>query len=209
MTIRILLIDDHMRVHQGITAVIEAFDDLELIGQGATGQEAVDLADALLPDVIIMDVLMPGMNGIDATRLIHERHPSIKILALSSLQDEATVREMLQVCASGYLLKSSSIDDLAQTIRTVFAGKSVFSNEVTQMLLQPTQPNTPTKNYGLTPREKEILALMIEGLNNNEIGERLFISLSTVKFHVGSVMTKLEVSNRVEAVALALQEHLT
>jgi two-component system, NarL family, response regulator LiaR len=210
MTIKIVLVDDHVRVHQGIAAVMEAFDDLELIGQAANGQEAIDLCDELHPDVVIMDVLMPGMDGIEATRTIREYHPEIKILALSSSHDAAAVRAMLQAGAIGYLLKHSSIDDLAQTIRTVYAGKAVFSAELTSSFMQvqaPVSAGNP-KDYGLTPREREILQLMIDGLNNTEIAETLTISISTAKFHVSGVMTKLRVGNRVEAVALAVQEKL-
>src|SRR5205823_22657 len=143
------------------------------------------------PDIVIMDVMMPGMNGLEATRIIHEQHPEIRILALSSFQDIDAARGMMEAGASGYLLKDSSIDDLAQTIRTVYAGKSVMSAEITQGLLQPA--TLPIKNYGLTPREKEILKLMVSGLNNNEIADTLTISLATAKFHVSSVLAKLNV----------------
>jgi NarL family two-component system response regulator LiaR len=205
--IRILVVDDHIRVHESITLAIKAFDDLEIVGHGSNGHEAIQLCGELFPDIIIMDVIMPGMNGLEATKIIHETHPGIRILALSSFQDIEAARGMMEAGASGYLLKNSSIDDLAQTIRTVFAGKSVMSPEITAALLQPAAA-LPTKNYGLTPREKEILALMVAGLNNGEIAERLTISLATAKFHVSGVLTKLNVSSRVEAVALALSQRL-
>lgn len=208
--IRVVLVDDHFRVHRAIAALIDFLDDLELVGQGSNGEEAIQLCREYNPDVVLMDVVMPGMDGIEATRHIHEHHPAIKVLALSSFQDVDSVRAMINAGAVGYLLKNSSIDDLANTIRTVYAGNTVLSPEVTQVLLQLDEPSKadPRQDYGLTPRELEVLALMVEGMNNNQIAASLDVSLSTAKFHVSSILTKLNVSSRIEAVAVAVEKKL-
>src|SRR5258708_2182149 len=205
--IRILLVDDHAIVHRAMAAMISTFPDLELVGHAKNGQEAIDLCSEVKPDVVVMDVIMPGMNGIEATRIVHERFPQIKVLALSSFQDAATVREMLRAGASGFIVKESLNNDVASIIRTVYEGKAIFSQEVAQTLLQSDAPR-PTMDYGLTPREREILQLLVEGNNNGEIASLLTISISSAKFHVRSIFAKLGVTNRVEAVALAIVEKL-
>ena len=205
--IRIALVDDQLKVHMGIEAVVEAFPDLELVAHASNGREALQLCADYQPDIILMDVVMPGMNGIDATREIRQKYPKVKVLALSNFPDESGVRAMLEAGAVGYVLKTSSIDDLAHTIRAAHAGTSVFSPEVTQALLR-SAPAEPTQEFGLTARESEILKLLVEGLNNGEIAAKLTISLSTVKFHVSSIFAKLGVTNRVEAVALAVEKKL-
>lgn len=205
--IRILLVDDHFRIHRAIAAMFDSLEDITLVGQASSGEEAVLLVDECQPDVILMDVNMPDMDGIEATRLIIDQHPTARILALSSYQDEDSVRSMLKAGAMGYILKYAPIDDLASTIRTAYSGNSVFSPEVTQVLLQPA-PASPGADYGLTVREVEVLGLMVRGLNNTEIAAALVISLSTAKFHVSSILTKLGVSSRVEAVALAVEKNL-
>jgi NarL family two-component system response regulator LiaR len=207
--IRIVLVDDHIKVHRAIAAAVGVWDDLELVGQGSNGIEAIQLCEEHTPDVVLMDVVMPGMDGIEATRVITERFPQIKVLALSSFQDEESVRSMLDAGAVGYLLKNSSIDDLAQTIRTAYRGTAVFSAEVTQVLLRSAAPTSAAPHdYGLTPREGEVLRLMVEGLNNRQIAEALVVSQSTAKFHVSRILAKLDVESRVEAVALAVEQKL-
>ncbi|HLY24868.1 MAG TPA: response regulator transcription factor [Aggregatilineales bacterium] len=207
--IRILLVDDHAIVHRAMAALVATFPDLEVVGHAKNGQEAIDLCGEVKPDVVVMDVIMPGMNGIEATRILHERYPEVKVLALSSFQDEATVREMLKAGASGYILKETFNDDVAATIRGVYEGKAIFSQEVAQTLFHSeVPPPGPGKDYGLTAREREILHLLIEGKNNGEIAAALTISISTAKFHVRSIFAKLGVTNRVEAVALAVEEKL-
>jgi NarL family two-component system response regulator LiaR len=206
-TIRIVLVDDHIKVHHAIADAIDHWDDIVVVGQGSNGQEAIQLCEEHHPDIILMDVLMPVMDGIEATQIISERFPYVKVLVLSSFQDDDSIQAMLQAGAIGYLLKNSSIDDLAHTIRTANSGTSVFSAEVTQTLLQPAQ-TAPKRDYSLTPREVEVLKLMVKGLNNRQIGETLVISQSTAKFHVSSILTKLDVSSRIEAVALAVEHNL-
>ena len=209
--IRVLLVDDHSPIHIAISANIEIFDDeFEIVGHASNGEEAIKLAAQLNPDVILMDVIMPKMDGIEATRRIHEQSPAIKILALSSFQDESSVRDMIKAGAVGYVLKNSSIDDIAHTIRAAYSGKSVFSNEVTQALMNatPEKPPAPTGDFDLTPREFDVLRLMVKGHNNNQIADELTISLSTAKFHVSSILSKLSASSRVEAVATAIENNL-
>src|SRR6185295_424465 len=179
--IRVAVIDDHSKVHLALSAVIEACNDMDLVAHGSDGREALQLCAESHPNVILMDMIMPGMNGIEATRQIHEQFPQIRELALSSFQDEEGVRSMIAAGAVGYILKTSSIDDIAHTIRAAHAGKSVFSPEITQALLRsPAQ--VPSQDFGLTPREREILKLVVDELNNTEIANALTISLSTAKF---------------------------
>jgi two-component system, NarL family, response regulator LiaR len=208
--IRLIVVDDHLKVHQGIAAIIDAFDDLEIVGHASNGQEAISLIYEQQPDLVLMDVVMPVMSGIEATRRIHATQPHVKILALSSFQDTDSVREMLNAGAVGYVLKNASIDDLAHTVRAAHSGKVVLSPEVSSMLLHLPAATSQTRSadYGLTQREREILGLVVSGRNNGEIAAVLTISLSTVKFHVSSIFGKLGVTNRVEAARLAMESGL-
>ena len=205
--IRLIVVDDHIKVHQGIAAIIDAFDDLEIVGHASNGQEAISLVYEQQPDLVLMDVVMPVMNGIEATKRIHDTQPHIKILALSSFQDTDSVRQMLNAGAVGYVLKNASIDDLVHTVRAAHSGKVVLSPEISTLLLEmPAAPEAPkSADYGLTQREREILKLVVSGRNNGEIAAALGISLSTVKFHVSSIFGKLRVTNRVEAARLAVE----
>lgn len=205
--IRVMLVDDHNVVRRGLAFFLDSLPDMELIGEAANGKEAVSLCNTLQPDVILMDLMMLEMNGIEATRLIKEKHPNIQIVALTSYADESGVREILQAGAIGYLLKDASIHDLGNAIRAAYVGKPTLSPEATQVLIESaTQP--PPKDYQLTERELEVLQLLVEGLNNPRIAERLTISRSTVKYHVSSILSKMGVSGRTEAVALAVQHKI-
>ena len=208
--IRILVVDDYSAMHRSLSEIIEVFDDLEVIGHANNGEEAVEMANRTTPDIILMDVIMPKMDGIEATRQIHEQHPDIKILALSSFQDKPAVKDMLNAGAVGYVLKSSSLDDITHTIRAAHSGKSIFSGEITDILMQPDPITTPQSqpDYGLTPREIDVLRLLVQGHNNSQIACELVISLSTAKFHVSKILSKLNASSRVEAVALAVEHQL-
>ena len=205
--IRVAVIDDHSKIHLAIAAVIDVCEDMELVGHGSNGHEALQICAEFQPDILLMDVIMPGMNGIEASVEIHKQYPQVKILALSSFQDEEGVRAMIQAGAVGYILKTSSVDDLTHTIRTAYGGNSVFSPEITQTLLRSSQKES-IHDFGLTPREREILKLLVDGLNNAEIAAALTISLSTAKFHVSSIFSKLGVTNRVEATTVALEHKL-
>lgn len=207
--IRILVVDDHVKIHRAISALIEVTDDMQIVGYASNGQEALTVCEEQQPDVILMDILMPVMDGIEATRRILSQYPTIKVIALSSFVDDDNVREMLKAGASGFLLKNVPLDDLPRTIRTTISGISVISSELTQMLLStpPAKPDT-SDLYSLTDRELDVLRLMAKGMNNNEIARTLMVSLSTVKFHVSSIISKMNVANRVEAAALAVEKRI-
>jgi two-component system, NarL family, response regulator LiaR len=206
--IRVLLVDDHSQVHRALAVMNTIYPDLQLVAHASNGQQAITLSAEHQPDVIIMDVVMPEMNGIEATRIIHERLPAIRILALSSFQDEESVREMMRVGASGYVLKNSSLEELANSIRAVHSSKVVLSAEITQALLeQKPRPEPAAQPHGLSGREVDVLTFMVKGFNNKQIAQELFISEATVKFHVRNILAKLNVSGRVEAVALAVENN--
>lgn len=205
--IRVMLVDDHAVVRSGLGAFLTVYDDLELVGQADNGEDAVRRCAQLLPDVVVMDLVMPVMDGASATRAIRQRWPQIQVLALTSFKEDDLVQGALQAGAIGYLLKNVSADELADAIRAAHIGRPTLAPEAAQVLIKnATQPRKP--DYELTPREMEVLHLMVAGLNNNEIAERLVVSRSTVKFHVSSILAKLSVSSRTEAVAMALQQKL-
>ena len=205
--LRVLLVDDHAMVRRGLAAFLTAFDDLELAGEAAQGEEAVRRCAEVQPDVVLMDLEMPVMDGVAATRAIRERFPTVRVLALTSFRDEELVQRALQAGAIGYLLKNVSADDLATAIRAAHAGRPTLAPEATQALVHAaTQPPVPGQD--LTPREREVLALMVQGLSNTAIAARLVVSPSTAKAHVSSILSKLGVTSRTEAVALAMQHHL-
>jgi DNA-binding NarL/FixJ family response regulator len=204
--IRLVLADDQIRIHEAVTLALRDADDIRLVGQAATGEQAIALCSQLLPDLVMMDVLMPGLGGVEATRQIHQRHPHIKILVMSALQDDETVRAMLANGAVGYILKDALAQDLPATLRAAYAGSMIFSQPITQSLLN--QANTTSQDFRLTEREMEVLRLMAEGLNNNEIAARLFISMSTVKFHITNILGKMGVQTRPEAIVLAAKNNL-
>lgn len=205
--IRVMIVDDHDMVRSGLEVFLETCDDLTLVGDASNGSEAVRLCVELQPDVVLMDLIMPGMDGVAATRAIRQVCPNVQIIALTSFKDRELVHEALQAGAIGYLLKNISIDELADAVRAAYIGKSTLAPEATQALIEAaTQP--PTPGHDLTLREREVLTLMVEGLNNREIADRLTISRSTVKNHVSNILSKLGVTSRTEVVALAVQHNL-
>jgi NarL family two-component system response regulator LiaR len=206
--IRVLLVDDHAMLRRGLRFFLRGFDDLELVGEASSGREALEICGGAGPDVILMDMVMPGMDGAEATRLIREQYPRVQVIALTSFQDEALIEKALQAGAIGYLLKNVSAEELASAIRRAYAGQPTLAPEATEALIQATRQRAHKVDYGLTEREKEVLALLVQGLSNAQIAERLVISLATAKFHVGGILRKLDVSNRAEAVAQTLKHDL-
>ena len=206
--IRVLITDDHAVVRNGLSSFINAFDDFELVGEAKNGEQSVRLCNQLIPDVVLMDLVMPGMDGAAAARLIRERHPRTQVIALTSFKEREQVQAAIQAGAIGYLLKNISAEDLALAIRQAHAGKPTLAPEAVEVLIQAARHPETQPGGDLTEREREVLGLMIEGLNNQQIADRLVIGLSTVKSHVSNLLSKLGVTTRTEAVSLALQKKL-
>ncbi len=205
--IRVMVVDDHTMVRRGLATFLKVFDDLELAGEAASGKAAVQLCAQQQPDVVLMDMVMPDMDGATATRLIRKQFPKVQVLALTSFKEELLVQSALQAGAIGYLLKDISADELAQAIRAAHAGRATLSPEAAQALVNAaSQP--PAPGLDLTEREREVLTLMVEGLNNTQIAARLTVSPSTVKSHVSNILSKLGISSRTEAVAIAIRNRL-
>ena len=203
--IRVLSVDDHAILRGGLKFLLLAFEDIELVGEARSGPEAIRLCSQLQPDVVLMDMMMPEMDGVAATQAIKEQCPDIQVLVLSSFSDQASVQRVIQAGAIGYLLKDVPIDELADGIRAAAAGKTVLAPEATQALVQAAGPQAPQPGYDLTERQVEILALLVEGLTNNEIAERLILSPYTVRNHISEILSKLGTSTRTEAAALAVR----
>jgi two-component system, NarL family, response regulator LiaR len=210
LLIRVMLVDDHAVVRSGLGAFLMAFDDLQLVGEASSGAEAVAKCVHLRPDVVLMDLVMPNMDGATATKAIRQQCPQIRVIALTSFKEEELVQGALQAGAIGYLLKNVTADELAAAIRAAYAGKPTLAPEAAQALIQASiaAHGPPKIGFDLTEREREVLALMISGLTNPEIADKLIVSRSTVKFHVSSILSKLEASSRTEAVAIAMHNHL-
>jgi two-component system, NarL family, response regulator LiaR len=204
--IRIMLVDDHAVVRSGLSAFLTVNPDLELVGEAENGEQAVIRANLLKPDVILMDLMMPVMDGVAATRAIKQQNPGIQIVALTSFQEDELVQNALKAGAVGYLMKNVSSRELSAAIRAAKEGKMTLSPEAAQSLVRASQQAEETET--LTEREREVLKLMVDGLNNAEIAERLVVSLSTVKYHISNILMKLGVDNRVAAVTTALQKKL-
>jgi NarL family two-component system response regulator LiaR len=204
--IRVLIVDDHAVVRGGLRLFLLAFDDLELVGEASSGERAPAMCAELQPDVVLMDLMMPGMGGVEAIRLIRQRQPQVQVIALTSFPEDELVQAALRAGAISYLLKTISAGELAAAIRAAAAGQATLAPEATQALLRQAGP--PPVGHDLTERERQVLALLVQGLSNAEIAARLVISESTAKFHVSNILAKLQASSRAEAVAVALQSGL-
>jgi two-component system, NarL family, response regulator LiaR len=204
--IRVMLVDDHTMVRRGLATFLKIFDDLQLVGEADSGEAAIQLCAEALPDVILMDMVLPEMDGAACTRVIRQRFPQVQVIALTSFKTGELVQNALEAGAIGYLLKDVSADELVRAIRAAHAGRATLSPEAAQALVETT--NQPPLGPNLTARELEVLALMVDGLNNTQIAGKLTVSPSTIKSHVSNILSKLGVASRTEAVTLALRSHI-
>jgi two-component system, NarL family, response regulator NreC len=209
--IRILIADDHTIVRSGVRLLLEAEPDIEVVGEALDGNQAVELAASLNPDVILMDIAMPGMDGLEATRLIKTRFPEIQVLVLTMHRSDEYFFEILEAGASGYLLKGADTSDLVKAVRFVHRGEVFLYPTMAQKLLREFfNRSLPGSSYEsqLSPREKEILRLVADGYSNKEIAEKLVVSSSTVHSHLSNLMGKLELSSRRELIQYARKHGL-
>jgi NarL family two-component system response regulator LiaR len=205
--IHVMVVDDHAVVRSGMEAFLDSYEDLEMTGYARTGEEAIEKCVELKPDVVLMDLLMPGMDGAAATKILRQKCPKTQVIVLTSSKEATMIQKAIQAGAIGYLLKDVQADEIAEAIRLAHSGKSILSPEAAQALIRASSQPNPL-GYDLSDREREVLALMVKGLNNTEIAAKLIVSLSTVKHHVSHILSKLDATNRAEAVALAVQHRL-
>ncbi len=206
--IRLLIVDDHAMVRLGLAVFLRPYSDLEVIGEASSGQEALQHCAQHQPDVVLMDLMMPGMDGVTATQEIRSTYPAIQVIALTSFGKEELVRAALRAGAIGYLFKDVSAEELVQAIRAAAAGQRTLAKEALETLIGTGTPPPSEPSSNLTEKEHQVLALMIQGLSNTEIARQLGVSPSTIKTHVSNILFKLGVESRVEAVAFALKHHL-
>lgn len=205
--IRVMIVDDHLMVRDGLKVFLSIHDDIEVVAEAEDGEAALALCGQNVPDVILMDILMPNMDGPTATERILSEHPSVRVIALTSFAEQELVQRALQSGAISYMLKDVNPDNLAQAIREAYQGRGTIDSAAARALVQSTN-QSPSPGHDLTERERQVLALMVEGKTNQEIAEFLTLSVGTVRFHVSNILSKLGVSNRTEAVSLALQNKL-
>lgn len=205
--IRVMLVDDHTMVRKGLALFIKAFNDLELVGEAESGLAAIQLCSETLPDVVLMDMVMPEMDGVATTFAIRQQFPHVQVIALTSFKEGDMVKNALEAGAIAYLLKDVSAAELAWAIRAAHSGRATLSPEAAQALVQSSN-QSPEPGLDLTEREREVLSLVVEGLNNKQIAEKLTVSPSTIKSHVSSILSKLGVTTRTEAVTLAFRHKL-
>lgn len=205
--VRVVVVDDHTMVRRGLAAFLKVHDDLQLVGEAENGEEAIQLCANLLPDVVLMDIVMPIMDGVTATRILRLKYPNMKVIVLTSFIDTKLVKDALSAGAIGYLIKNVLGDEMARAIRAAHSGHVSLAQEAAQVLVDAVNP-APIPGIDLTEREREVLNLMIEGLNNTQIAARLGVSPSTIKSHVSNILSKLGVTSRTEAVTVALRNRI-
>jgi NarL family two-component system response regulator LiaR len=203
-----MLVDDHLMVRRGLATFLKVYEDLALVGEAETGEEAVAICPDIMPDVILMDMVLPNMDGAAATRVIRKQFPQIQVIALTTFKEGDLIKSALEAGAVGYLLKNVSVEELSQAIRAAYSGRLTLSGEIAQALIKEANL-PPAPGQDLTDRELIVLNLMIEGLNNTQIAGKLTVSPSTVKSHVSHILSKLGVASRTEAVSLALRSKLS
>jgi NarL family two-component system response regulator LiaR len=205
--IRVMIVDDHLLVRDGLKLLLSTFDDLEVVALAEDGQDAVELCPEAQPDVALMDIMMPNVDGPTATKRIRESYPQVQVIALTSFMEEELIQRAIGAGAIGYLLKNVSATQLAEAIRAAHQGRSTMDPAAVQILVQSaSQP--PPLGHDLTDREREVLALLVDGKTNKEIADELTLSTATVRGYVSNILSKLEASNRTEAASLALQHKL-
>jgi DNA-binding NarL/FixJ family response regulator len=209
---RVLLVDDHELVRQGIAAMLHGAPDLQVVGEAKTGREALEAARRELPDVVLMDVRMPDMDGLEATKRIKEERPRTAVIMLTMHDNPTYLRDAVRAGAAGYLLKDVSKDELVDAVKQVATGGAFIESQMLKGMLSEMKPTAPTGAGGvaknLTKREREILALVAEGMSNREIAEKLVLSPETVKSHVAAILEKLNVSDRTQAAIYAVRNGL-
>lgn len=203
---RVFVVDDHPMIRHGLAAMLRAESDIVWVGDASSGAEALQLAPPLAPDVVLMDLVMPQMDGVQAIALLRPLLPDTRFLVLTSLLDAAEARRAIAAGAAGFLLKNASSQELVTVIRTAMRGQRVLSPEITDAMMVSSQGKSTGSD--LTQRERELLALMARGLSNQDISTRLSIAMPTVKFHVTNILAKLHADNRTEAVLVALKSKL-
>lgn len=206
--IKVLIVDDHEMVRIGVSAYLATQDDIEIVAEAKNGKEAIEKALSLKPDIILMDLVMKEMDGIEATRKIIEQWPEAKIIIVTSFIDDDKVYPALEAGAKSYLLKTSNASEIAEAIRSTYNGQSILEPEVTGKLMNQFKQPASLPHETLTEREMEILLLMSEGKTNQEIADELFISIKTVKVHVSNILAKLDVQDRTQAVIYAFKNDL-
>jgi two-component system, NarL family, response regulator LiaR len=204
--IRVILVDDQQTMHDIVAALLGTVDDIQLVGQVYHGADALKTCAMLQPDLVLMDVVMPGLSGPEVTAALLSRHPAVKVLAISSYHEYEHIRSMLDSGAIGYLVKGALAADLIDTIRATHRGNTVLSPEVVQTVLAP--PTDTTPDFGLTDRELQVLRFMAQGMTNAQVATALVISAPTVRFHLGNILIKFSVDTRSEALVLAAKNHL-
>ena len=203
-----LLVDDHPVIRIGMEATLSAFPDIRVVGQAKDGEEALTLCAIYQPDVVLMDLVMPRVNGVEATRRIRTQFPHIQVIVFTSFQGQNLVQQALQAGAIGYLLKDASPQEIVAAVRSAAAGKRTLSPDILDALIQTATHPSAERLYDLSERELEVLMHMVEGLTNPEIAAKLMVSVNTVRHHVRGILMKLDVTNRTAAVKLAIEEHL-
>jgi NarL family two-component system response regulator LiaR len=207
--IRVMVVDDHAVVRGGLGTFLLAYEDLLLVGEAANGAEAVVVCGQCNPDVILMDLVMPELDGASATRLIREQYPHVQVIALTSFKEDDLVQGVLAAGAIGYLLKNVTADELVDAIRAAYVGRPTLSPEATRALIHSAiHPRVQPLGHDLTERERDVLRLMVTGMNNSQIADQLVVSRSTVKYHVSNILSKLQATSRTEAVAYTIQQNL-
>jgi NarL family two-component system response regulator LiaR len=205
--IRVMIVDDHMMVRDGLKMFLSIYDDIAVVAEAEDGAQAVALCAQRQPEVVLMDMVMPNVDGPTATQRIHARFPDVQVIALTSFVEEALVQRAIGAGAIGYLLKDVHADKLAEAIRDAHRGRATITARAAQALVRRTG-GPPEPGHDLTPREREVLALLVDGKTNQEIADYLTISLGTARLHVSNILAKLGVSNRTEAALLAVKQRM-